>query len=401
MRSQASLLARRSGLEKQGEFLTVVGEMRPRDELQSGRSGRVHGRLKEQIHFAEGRDTRGFEGENHETTRIEIFRQTTDLTDGFERVAVHVRENRVIGHARVRLEGGHVHQGEMQARLRVEPLVEWRAVDGGHLVAAAEQLGGHAAGAGSEFEPVAAFFERRPVHLQVMECLGDFCAGAADRVRRVLTDEFGAARVESVGCLRALHSAEQAFFPDEAKQSRPPAILGFYVFERGDFRGKKLKRPAAEIGGECLVIAVRGARIELADEDRLRIAATEFPKHRLRRLFYEALHGLRIARPRMVDRQIPAEISGGFRLMNGRRVRRLNQIILTAQLLGNFPAESFNDVSRKFRENLGNTNQPFYGRRGRCGRCQNTGISKTGDTLPPQRAQPLYFPSTSQRLRSS
>ena len=41
-----------------------------------------------------------------------------------------------------------------------------------------------------------------------MERLGDLRTGAADGVRRVLADELGAARIESIGSLRALHAAE-------------------------------------------------------------------------------------------------------------------------------------------------------------------------------------------------
>ena len=137
----------------------------------------------------------------------------------------------------------------------------------------AEQLRCHAAGAGTEFQPVAAFAQRLAVHQKVVQRLGDFRTGAADGVRGVLADVFRAARIEAVRGFRALHAAEQAFFADEAEQGGQIAVLGFDVFELRDLLGKKLERPAAQVGGERLVVAVRRARIELADEDRLGIAS--------------------------------------------------------------------------------------------------------------------------------
>ena len=191
---------------------------------------------------------------------------------------------------------------------------------------------------------MAAFFQRCPVHSEIVKRLRDLRSRAADRVGSILADVFGAAGIESVRRLRALHTAEQAFFPHQTKQRRLAAILRLHLLEFCHLFRKKLHGPPSQIRCQRLVITLRRARIELADENRLWIAVGELAEHRLRRLFHKTFHLLRIARPCVLHRQIPPQVLRRVRAQNRLRRRRLDQVILTAQPLGRLATQPIDDL---------------------------------------------------------
>ena len=92
--------------EEQGQLVAVVSEVGFREKVEPGRGGGGDRVLIEAVHFLEGGDARSFQGENDEAARVEIFRKAADLTNGFTGIAVHVGQDRIVAHARVRLEGG-------------------------------------------------------------------------------------------------------------------------------------------------------------------------------------------------------------------------------------------------------------------------------------------------------
>ena len=108
--------------------------------------------------------------------------------------------------------------------------IERRAVDGGDFVAALEQLGGHAAGACSEFQPMGALRWEGAVHGEEVESLGDFRTGSADGVVGILRDELRAAGMEAAGLERGGHSGVDAFPSDEAKEGFLGGVLLFSGF---------------------------------------------------------------------------------------------------------------------------------------------------------------------------
>ena len=70
--------------------MAVVGEMRLREQTQSGLRRSGHGEPIESIHFLEGRHARSLQSENNDSPGVEIFRQAADLADGFAGVAIHI-----------------------------------------------------------------------------------------------------------------------------------------------------------------------------------------------------------------------------------------------------------------------------------------------------------------------
>ena len=219
------------------------------------------------------------------------------MGDGLSGRAVHVGEDGVVTGAARGDEGGDVVENEGEIGVAGEAGIERGAVDGGDAVAAFQKLGGHAARACSELEPMGVRWEGGAEHGEVMEGFRNFRAGAADGVVRVLGNEFRAAGVEAVGGLGAGDPGVETFLADQTEEG---FLAGVLVI--GGFRGavgevENLQRPPAQIRGEGFVVGLLRAGIKPTDEDGLRVTALELVIQRLRGLFDEAVHFLRVARP--------------------------------------------------------------------------------------------------------
>ena len=99
----------------------------------------------------------------------------------------------------------------------------------------------------------------------------------------------------------------------------------------------------------------------MADEDGLRLALTKLLQQRLRHFFDEALHLLRIARPGVIHRQIPARKLGRLRLLNGLRRQRLDQIIIMTKPGACLRPEPLQNGISDSLENFRDAHQPGTG----------------------------------------
>ena len=235
--------------------------------------------------------------------------------------------------------------------------IERGAVDGGDFISALQQLRGHAAGAGPKLQPMRALLGQAAVHGEEMQPLGDLRAGAADGVFRILGDEFRPSRMQPARIGRGGHSAEKPFLADKAEQGFLRRILLLGGFRRALRQLENLQSPTAEIRRERLVILLRRTRIEPPHKQRLRLAALEFVVNRLRCLLNKALHLLRVARPGVLHRDVPADETRGGRVPDQLRVFHLEKEIFGAKFPHLLRTKQPEDLRDETREHFGNADE--------------------------------------------